>query len=261
VSIDEVAGWVAAATHAVVLTGAGISTESGISDFRGPKGVWTLDPAAERRANIETWMSEPDLRRERWRAVIDNPPFDRVPNAGHLAIAELDRRGQLHLLATQNVDRLHHASGVDPERIVELHGNSREFMCMGCGMRGPIDDLLDRVRAGDDDPHCEVCFGILKTATVSFGQALFPGDIERAQRATLGADLFLAVGSTLGVFPAASLVPMAKQAGARVVIVNDSETPFDPIADAVLRGRIGQVLPAIVGTVATASNPDPRGSI
>ncbi|MBW8826945.1 MAG: NAD-dependent deacylase [Acidobacteria bacterium] len=244
--VSQVAGWVAEAQRIVALTGAGISTESGIPDFRGPNGIWTKNPGAELRATIETWLSDRDFRVESWRRRIDDPPYRGDPNAGHLALGELDRQGRILLVVTQNVDGLHQRGGVDPTRVVEVHGSVREFMCMGCGARGPMGDVLDRVRAGDDDPACLSCGGILKSATVSFGQSLFPGDMDRAELASVQADLFLAIGSTLQVYPAAGIVPIAKRAGARLVIVNDSETPFDPIADAVLRGRIGELLPALV---------------
>lgn len=245
--LDVAAGWFARAERVVVLTGAGISTESGIPDFRGPQGVWTRDPGAERRATIDRWRDDAAFRREAWQRRLVDPPYQGEPNAGHLALADLDRSGRLHLLVTQNVDGLHHAAGVDPTRIVEIHGNVRETMCLSCDNRRTMAEALDRVRAGEADPPCLVCGGILKSASVSFGQALFPGDLERSQRAAIQADVFLAAGSTLGVHPAASLVPLAKRAGAILVIANDAETPYDDIADAVLRGRLGEVLPALVG--------------
>ncbi|HEY2331603.1 MAG TPA: Sir2 family NAD-dependent protein deacetylase [Acidimicrobiales bacterium] len=245
-SLEEATAWLAGAERVVVLTGAGISTESGISDFRGPQGLWTRDPAAERRATIDHWRDDAAYRRETWQRRLTDPPYQGQPNAGHLALADLDRTGRLHILATQNVDGLHLAAGVEPTRIVELHGNVRETMCLSCGDRRPMAEAIDRVRAGEADPPCRVCGGILKSASVSFGQALFPGDMERAQRAAIQADVFLAAGSTLGVHPAASLVPLAKRSGALLVIANDAETPYDGIADAVLRGRLGTVLPALV---------------
>ena len=243
---DQVAEWVASSRRLVVLTGAGISTESGIADFRGPAGVWTRDPDAEKRAHIDYYTTHAEARASGWRRRIDNPPFAGEPNAGHRALGALDRQGRLRLLLTQNVDGLHQLGGVASERVVELHGTVRDFMCLGCANRGPIDVVLDRVRAGEDDPHCQDCGGILKAATVSFGQSLFPGDIERADAAARDADLFIAVGSTLQVYPVAGLVPVAQRSGARLVIINDAPTPFDGIADAVVRGRIGQVLPSLV---------------
>jgi NAD-dependent deacetylase len=243
---SEVADWVAASERLVVLTGAGISTESGIQDFRGPDGLWTRDPAAEARANINYYREHREARVAVWRRRLESPQYAGEPNTGHLALGELDRQGRLHLLLTQNVDGLHQRGGVDPERVVELHGTVREFMCLSCDARGPIGVVLDRVRGGEDDPRCEVCGGILKAATVSFGQALFPGDMERAEVGARQSDLFIAIGSTLQVYPVAALVPLAKRSGARLVIINDAPTPFDDVADAVMRGRIGQVLPALV---------------
>jgi NAD-dependent deacetylase len=246
VDTNLVREWVAAAEHLVVLTGAGISTDSGIRDFRGPNGLWTTNPAAERKATLDTWLSDPDHRREAWRRRITDPPYQGDPNPGHLAVGELDRQGRLALLVTQNVDGLHLRGGVDPSRLVEVHGNVREAMCMGCDRRLDMDEVLDRVRAGDDDPHCELCGGVLKSATVSFGQGLFPGDMERAQAAAGQADLLLAVGTTLAVWPVAGIVPLAARTGARIVIVNGEETAMDDVADVVLRGSISEVLPALV---------------
>ncbi|MCU1372873.1 MAG: npdA2 [Actinomycetia bacterium] len=246
--LDDVRRWIAESECLVVLTGAGISTDSGIPDFRGPNGVWTKDPAAEKASTLSHWVSDPEVRRRGWRARLDSGMFQAEPNAGHRALAELDRQGRLHLLVTQNIDGLHHAAGVDPSRIVEVHGNVREWACLTCGARGPMADALERVRNGDDDPACPACGGIIKSATISFGQSLVPEDIQRAEEAALEADLLLAVGSTLQVYPVAGVVPLAKRAGARLVIVNAEPTPFDGIADVVLREPIGEVLPALVNT-------------
>ena len=161
---------------------------------------------------------------------------------------ELERRGKLHALITQNIDGLHQAAGTDPSLVVEVHGNIREVMCMSCDERAPMQRALDRVRAGEADPPCRTCGGILKSATISFGQNLVPEDIERAGAAARRADLLLAVGSTLSVYPVADVVPVASMSGARVVIVNGDETAMDDLADAVLRGSISEILPAVVGT-------------
>jgi NAD-dependent deacetylase len=234
------------ARDVVVLTGAGISTDSGIPDFRGPNGVWTKDPGAEKQSTLQHYLSEPEVRRRAWRNRADSPMFEAEPNAGHLALAELDRSGRLHTLITQNIDGLHQRAGVTPSRVVEIHGNVREWACLTCGARGPMADALERVRQGEDDPPCPQCGSIIKSATISFGQALVPEDIARAEEAALAADVFLAIGSTLQVYPAAGVVPLAKKAGAFLVIVNDQPTPFDGIADVVLREPIGEVLPALV---------------
>ena len=237
--------WVQRSSHIVALTGAGISTESGIPDFRGPKGVWTTNPKAERLSNIHFYMSDPEVRQLAWQSRLDHPAWHAAPNAGHHALMELERRGTLHALITQNIDGLHQLAGHAPDRVIEVHGTVREVMCMACGWRGPMQLALDRVRAGDADPPCERCGGILKSATISFGQSLDPVVIDRAMRAVARADLLLAIGTSLQVYPIAGAVPIAKAAGARVVIVNAEPTPFDDIADAVLREPIGDVLPRL----------------
>lgn len=245
-TVARVRGWLREASRIVALTGAGISTESGIPDFRGPEGVWTKNPEAEKLATLQHYLGDPDVRRRAWRARIDSPALSATPNPGHRALVALEARGTLELLITQNVDGLHQAAGSDPARVVEIHGTSREVMCMACGERAPIERALARVRAGEEDPPCRSCGGILKSATISFGQNLVAEDLERADRAARSCDLLLAVGSTLGVYPIAGVVPVAKRAGARVVIVNGEPTEMDEIADAVLRGRIGEILPALV---------------
>ena len=242
-----VAEWVDQATSIVVLTGAGISTESGIPDFRGPQGVWTRDPQAERLSNIHHYMADPEVRKLSWRGRLEHPAWQARPNAGHLALVTLEQRGTLRALVTQNIDGLHQLAGHAPASVVEVHGTMREIMCMACGWRGPAGPVLDRVRAGEADPRCHSCGGILKSATISFGQALVPAVIESAVQAAREADLFLAVGTSLQVYPVAGLVPVAKAAGARLIIVNAEPTPFDHVADAVIHEPIGAVLPQICG--------------
>jgi len=237
---------VASAKRIVVLTGAGISTDSGIPDFRGPQGVWTKNPKAERLATLQVYMADPEARRQSWQNRLNSEMRGAKPNAGHRAIAELEKQGRLLLLVTQNVDGLHFDAGNSQERTVEIHGTVRETMCLQCGARGPMDETLDRVRAGEADPHCLHCGGMLKSAAVSFGQNLFPGDMERSEAAAQQADLMLAVGSSLGVYPAAGVVPTAVDAGAKLVIVNAQPTPFDDIAAVLLRDSISEVLPQIV---------------
>lgn len=240
--------------RALVLTGAGISTDSGIPDFRGPDGVWTRDPSAERLSTLEAYLDDPEVRRLAWQNRLSSPTWTATPNAGHRAVVDLERRDKLELLVTQNIDGLHQAAGSDPALVVEIHGTMRDVVCMRCGDRGPAGPTLDRVRAGDVDPAClapgaggEPCGGILKSATISFGQQLVADDLERSEAAAGCCDLLLAVGSSLAVHPAAGLVPLAAAGGASVVIVNAEPTPFDPIADAVVRGRIADVLPRVVG--------------
>jgi NAD-dependent deacetylase len=244
--VDDVRRLIDEAERVVVLTGAGISTDSGIPDFRGPQGVWTKNPGAEKTATLQYYLADPEIRKQAWRNRIDSPTWHAEPNAGHRAIVALERRGKLHTLVTQNIDELHQKAGSDPAKVVEIHGTMRKVVCMSCGERAPMERALDRVRAGEEDPPCRTCGGILKSATISFGQNLVMEDLARAEAAATSCDLLLAVGSTLAVHPAAGLVPLAKAAGARIVIVNAEATPYDPIADAVLRDPIGEVLPALL---------------
>ena len=245
--IDTVRGWIDRAERIVGLTGAGISTDSGIPDFRGPQGVWTRNPAAEKMATLQHYMADPDVRKKSWQDRLNSPTWHAKPNGGHLAFVTLERRGKLESLITQNVDGLHVMAGLSPSRVIEIHGTMREVTCMACGERAPMERALARVRAGEEDPACRSCGGILKSATISFGQALVYDDLVRAERAARGCDLMLAVGSTLSVFPAAGVVPVAKDAGARVVIINAEPTQMDDLGDAVLRGSISEILPAVVG--------------
>ena len=244
--IAEVRGWIAAAKRIVVLTGAGISTESGIPDFRGPQGVWTKNPEAEKQATLQHYMADPDVRKRAWRSRLESPAWHAEPNAGHRALVDLERRGNLHTLITQNIDGLHRKAGSSPELIVEIHGTMREVVCMACGERAAMERALARVKAGEEDPPCRSCGGILKSATISFGQALVQHDLLRAQEAAEACDLMLAIGTTLAVYPIAGVVPVAKRAGARVVILNADPTQMDPLADAVLRGSIGELLPRLI---------------
>jgi NAD-dependent deacetylase len=252
-NIDTVHGWGNASERIVVLTGAGISTESGIPDFRGPQGVWTRNPKAERLSNIHYYMSDPEVRRLAWQSRLEHPAWNATPNAGHRALVELERRGKLHALITQNIDGLHQRAGNAPGKVIEVHGTMHDVVCMSCGWRGPTLPVLERVRGGEDDPPCEQCDGILKSATISFGQPLVPEVIARAMRAASQGDLLLAIGTSLQVYPVAGAVPAAKEAGARIVIVNAEPTPFDNLADAVIHEPIGEVLPILCGCAASAA--------
>ncbi len=243
--IDTVKAWIAQARRVVVLTGAGISTDSGIPDFRGPQGIWTTNPKAEAQSTLQNYLASKSVRQAAWRARLVHPAWTAQPSAGHLALVALERRGKLHALITQNVDELHQMAGNSAERVIEVHGTIRRAMCWACGRRSPMPEVLGRVRAGEADPRCASCGGILKSDTISFGQALVPEVIDRALAAARESELLLAVGSTLQVYPVAAVVPIAKDAGARVVIVNDQPTAMDELADAVLRQPIGLVLPAL----------------
>lgn len=248
-ALDLVASWLRSAPRVVALTGAGISTESGIPDFRGPAGVWTRDPSAERMATIDAYLADPAVRERAWRTRLASPMWSAEPNPAHRALVELEHRDALHTLVTQNVDGLHHAAGQDPDRVIEIHGNVREAKCTACGWRGPMAETLARVSAGETDPPCLACGGILKSATVSFGEALDVADLERSMRAAEGADVFLALGTSLGVYPAAALPEVAVRSGARLVVANAEPTPFDTVADVVLRDPLGEVLPAVARRV------------
>jgi len=236
----------------LVLTGAGISTDSGIPDFRGPRGIWTLNPSAERLATIDVYMTEPEARRRSWRNRLESEARETHPNAGHRALVDLERSGRLELLVTQNVDGLHLDAGNDPAKVIEIHGTMRQVTCMRCGSRTEMSETLERVRAGEEDPAClavrgsSVCGGILKSATISFGQALVAEDVERSQFAAERCDLILTVGTTLAVYPAAALVPLAVASGAPLIIVNGEPTELDHLAEVVLHQPISDVLPRLV---------------
>ena len=249
-TIDEAARLVRESKRIVYLTGAGISTESGIPDFRGPQGLWTKNPGAERMATIQHYLSSSEVRARSWQNRLKSGMTSGVePNAGHVALATLERMGKVDTLVTQNVDGLHQAAGSSPERIIEIHGTVHDYVCLGCGDRGPIGVVLARVDGGEADPACEKCGGILKTATISFGQNLVPEDLRRAEAAAALCDLFVAIGTSLTVYPVAALPEIAITRGARFIIINAQETPYDPIANLILRSRIGAVLPEIVARV------------
>ena len=245
-TIERVREWLRSARRIVVLTGAGISTESGLQDFRGPHGLWTKDPDAEKLSDIRYYMSDAAIRRKAWLQRLDMLSRIVEPNRGHLALVDLERRGTLRALITQNIDGLHQKAGTSAELLVEVHGTMRRVRCMQCAWKGPMEDTLARVQAGEADPPCLECGGILKSDTISFGQPLVPAVISRAMRAAATADLLLAVGTSLQVYPVAGAVPVAIDAGARVVILNGEPTPFDQLADAVLGGSIGDVLPRLL---------------
>jgi NAD-dependent deacetylase len=245
----QVRGWIDSAGSVVVLTGAGISTDSGIPDFRGPQGVWTRNPAAEKMSNIHYYVTDLEVRKAAWQSRLNHPAWSARPNAGHEALAALERRGNLLALITQNIDGLHQQAGNSTACVIEVHGTMHHAVCLRCGWKGPMQDVLARVRDGEEDPRCHDCRGILKSDTISFGQALNPDVIGRAMKAAGEADLLLTVGTSLQVYPIAGAVPRAKAAGARIVIVNAEPTPFDHAADAVLNAPIGDVLPQICGSL------------
>ena len=235
---------IAGASRIVGFTGAGISTESGVPDFRSPNGVW----ARNRIVDFQEFVSSEAGRIEYWRQKAAAWPAmrDARPNAGHHAFVELHRQGRLEALITQNIERLHQRSGVPAGKVLELHGTTTEAVCLTCGDRITSDEACRRMAGGERAPRCRPCGGLLKPATISFGQALPHDVLARAQTAVETCDLLLAVGSSLVVEPAASLPRAAGRAGARLIIVNRDPTPLDGMADAVVRGEIGAVLPALV---------------
>lgn len=252
-TLDEARTWVERARRVVVLTGAGISTDSGIPDYRGPQGVWTRNPEAEKQATLSHYLEDGEVRRQSWANRLTSPIWGAEPNAGHRALVDLESGGRLLALVTQNVDGLHLLAGSDPGRVIEIHGNARAVVCWSCGVRSPMDEALDRVRAGEEDPGCPLCGGILKSTTISFGQQLVAADLQRADGAARTCDLVLAVGTTLTVQPACNLVPTAAGHGARVVILNGEATAMDRLADAVFRGSISELLPALVAGLPPAA--------
>jgi NAD-dependent deacetylase len=249
VELADIAAWIRDARFVMVLTGAGISTGSGIPDFRGPNGVWTKNPDAEKTANLQYYLSDPEIRKRTWQNRLRSEIWDAQPNDAHRALVDLERKGHLQMLVTQNVDGLHLLAEQSHDLVVEIHGNARAVKCMSCGWRGPMDETLVRVEAGEEDPPCLDCGGIIKSATISFGENLVAEDLVRAQDAAQQADLFLAIGTSLGVYPAAALPEIALRHGARLVIMNAQETPFDVAADAIVRGRLEVALPAVVAEV------------
>ena len=240
-----------------VLTGAGISTDSGIPDFRGPNGIWTKNPEAEKASNIQNFVSDTEVRKASWRDRLDNRAWSADPNDGHKALVQLERRNKLVALLTQNVDGLHHAAGSSPAKVVEVHGTLREVACLACAYRDDLQVALNRVRQGEDDLDCPECGGILKSATISFGQSLVQRDLLRAEVAAQNCDLMIAIGTTLGVYPIAAVVPAAQRVGARIAIINAEPTEMDHLADILIRESISEVLDIVVRGVSNLPNdPD-----
>lgn len=246
-------------TSITVLTGAGVSTDSGIPDFRGPQGVWTKDPGAAAMATLDAYVADPEVRRRAWRSRRDHPAWQAEPNAAHAALVDLERAGLLNAIVTQNIDGLHQRAGSASGSVIEIHGTMRDAVCLTCGLRTPMPDVLARVDAGEDDPPCPVCGGIQKSATISFGQSLERDVLAAAIRAARTCDLFVAVGTSLTVQPAAGLCLEAVEHGALLVILNAQETPYDEIADAVLRGPVGETLPRLVGIATGVAAADESG--
>ena len=243
-NVETVRRWVEQSSRIVGFTGAGVSTESGIPDFRSPNGYWSRN----RIVQYQEFVSSREDRIEYWRQKVETWPQMKQakPNAGHAAFVELHRQGKLSAMITQNIDGLHQKAGLPPDLVHEVHGTTVEASCLSCGDRISSDEACARVASGELAPECRKCGGLLKPATISFGQPM-PADVmAQAESAALNCDLFLAAGSSLVVHPAAMLPVVAKRAGARLVIVNREPTPVDEVADGRLEGEIGAILPALV---------------
>ena len=247
--VDTVTGWLRDARRVTVLTGAGISTDSGIPDFRGPNGLWTKNPEAAKMATLQDYLADPEVRKRAWQSRKTHSAWTAEPNDGHRALVDLDKTGRLHAVVTQNIDELHQRAGLSRDKVIEVHGTVRWAECLTCMVRTPMAEQLARVSDEEPDPACTQCGGIQKSATISFGQQLDPDVLDAAARAATAADVFLAVGSSLTVHPAAGLCDLAVGAGARFVVVNAEPTPYDGLADAVLREPIGEILPALVAGI------------
>ncbi len=244
--LESVREWIAEARSIVGFSGAGVSTESGIPDFRSPNGFW----ARNRIVEFDEFVNNRESRIEYWRQKCASWPDirDAEPNAGHKAFVRLHDSGRLAAMITQNIDGLHQKAGLPRRAVYEIHGTTVESACLSCDYREPSEVSCRRVSEGDPAPECPACGGLLKPATISFGQTMPHEVLQAAERHARKCDLFLAVGSSLVVYPAALLPAVAKRAGARLVIVNRDPTPLDDIADCVLNGQIGEVLPALVGS-------------
>ncbi|WP_151770157.1 SIR2 family NAD-dependent protein deacylase [Streptomyces abyssomicinicus] len=229
-----------------ILSGAGISTDSGIPDYRGPNGVWRRDPDAEKLVTYDHYMNDPRIRRRSWRMRRDLQALEAGPNAAHLAVTDLERSGVPVRVITQNVDGLHQRAGMPDRKVLELHGSARTVVCTVCHVRGPMSEALARLEAGEEDPRCAACGGVLKPGTVMFGERLDPEVLGQALAVTKACEVFVAVGTSLQVQPAAGLAGVAADHGARLVIVNAEETPYDDLADEVVREPIGTALPRLL---------------
>ncbi|MEU4344889.1 Sir2 family NAD-dependent protein deacetylase [Nocardia sp. NPDC023852] len=244
--------WRARTGRIAVLTGAGISTDSGIPDFRGPRGVWTKDPIAELLSTYQSYVSDADLRARAWLARRDNPAWHAVPNPAHNSLADLERAGRAVTIITQNIDRLHQRAGSSPDRVIEIHGNMFEVVCIECDYQTTMAATLERVAAGEPDPPCPDCGGILKAATVMFGQQMDHRTLTKATITAEASEIFLAIGTSLQVEPAASMCSIAVGSGADLVIVNADPTPYDVMATEVVREPIGTAVPRLVAEILAA---------
>ncbi|MFF4895267.1 NAD-dependent deacetylase [Streptomyces sp. NPDC001068] len=235
-----------------ILSGAGISTDSGIPDYRGPNGLWRRDPEAEKLVTYDYYMGDPEIRRRSWQMRRQNRALAAEPNVAHRAVAELERSGTPVRVITQNVDGLHQLAGLPARKVLELHGSAHGVVCTKCHARGAMTDAIARVEAGEDDPPCLECGGVLKSATVMFGENLDPVVLGQALAISKACTVFIAVGSSLQVHPAAGLAGIAADHGARLIVVNAEPTPYDDRADEVVREPIGTALPRLLAELRDA---------
>lgn len=238
-----------------ILSGAGISTDSGIPDYRGPDGLWRRDPEAEKLVQYDLYMADPEIRRRSWQMRRTSATWHAEPNAGHRAVAELERSGVPVRVITQNVDGLHQLAGLSARKVLELHGTARQVVCTDCDTRSPMAEALARVEAGEPDPPCTACGGILKSATVMFGERLDPVVLGESMAIAQGCEVFIAVGTTLQVQPAASLAGIAAEHGARLIVMNAEPTPYDEWAQETIREPIGTALPALLERLTAEADP------
>ncbi len=245
-NIERVAEWVLASKRVVVFTGAGVSTESGIPDFRSPGGLWErYDP---NEFLFQKFISNEESRKKYWKMNLDFYSLLKKikPNKAHYACVELDRVGKLDCVITQNIDNLHQDAGLSPEKVIELHGNTMRVTCLTCKKEYPREEIQKELEKGVEVPYCEVCNGILKPATISFGQPMPERETREAEYRARNSDLFITVGSSLVVHPACLMPIYAKEGGAKLVIINLQPTPYDQEADIIIRGKAGDVLEQIL---------------
>lgn len=237
---------IARSNRILALTGAGLSTASGIPDFRGPQGRWTQDPDAEKVSVLSYYLQDEDIRRKAWRIRATSPALTAEPNPAHLALVDLERAGRLAGIVTQNTDGLHLVAGSSEALVHEIHGNARRWRCEDCGRTGPLSEMVERINAGDDDPRCPDCEGITRATVILFEEMLTPEVLDASVKLAETADLVLAIGTSLTVHPVAGLVPYAFGHSAKVIIINAEETPYDYVAEAILREPIEEVVPRLV---------------
>ncbi len=235
----ELSQYINEAKNIVIFTGAGISTESGIPDFRGPQGVWKTNTPIY----FQDFIGSEEVRKDSWKRKFSGQDIIKKakPNIGHLAVAEIINKHESAYLITQNVDNLHQDAGVPDDKITEIHGNAHYATCLDCGIRYELNSIKKAFLENETVPYCDSCGGIIKTATISFGQSMPEEGMQIAQRKTLGCDLFITIGTSLVVYPAAGFPKLAKEIGAKLIIINNEPTDFDPIADLVIHEQIGKV--------------------